>query len=184
MALDNTINKDDPAAPHPSSSSNSTESKTPFTVGAVSHKVTSESDHAQGQDHPISSPIEALDSKAEPPKITGQSISNSQVDQLKSNNALITENIGSQDGQSDLGDSPDSPIPEPIDDEVCRSVEDKGSPFEYQEPAIEDAFAFYVHEDYYGQYPTASARTSPNSIITACAADRLFAIDYTVYRTD
>ncbi|KAL5618477.1 hypothetical protein FOVSG1_000699 [Fusarium oxysporum f. sp. vasinfectum] len=194
MVLDKTINKDDPAADHTSSSSRSSEtseSKPSFTVVATSHKVTSKSDYAQGQDHPISSSVEASNSNAEPPKIPGQSISTSQVDQSKSNNSLITEDLGIQDRQSGLGRRPDTPIPESLRDEGYPSAQDEG-----EEPVDEEPYSSYVHEENYGKEedydqeqdhghdPTASAHSSPDSIVTMIANDRLFAIDFTVYHTD
>ncbi|KAF4438364.1 hypothetical protein FACUT_4975 [Fusarium acutatum] len=209
MALDKTINKGDPAPHHASSSpinSQSSESKPSFKLVVTSHNVSSTSDHAQSQDHPISSSVEASNSNAEPPKISGQPISTSQVGQSKSNNPPITEDMGIQDSQSGVGRRPDTPIPESLRDEEPHSSylneEDYGKEEDYdkeqgydseqdhakeQKPGKEQKHAKaqkHAKEQKPSYDPTASDHSSPDSTVTVLATDRLVAIDFTVYRTE
>ncbi|ENH61330.1 hypothetical protein FOC1_g10016144 [Fusarium oxysporum f. sp. cubense race 1] len=80
-----------------------------------------------------------------------------------------------------------------------KSLRDEGYPSaqdEDEEPVDEEPYSSYVHEENYGKEedyeqeqdhghdPTASAHSSPDSIVTMIANDHLFAIDFTVYHTD
>ncbi|KAF5721092.1 hypothetical protein FMUND_3840 [Fusarium mundagurra] len=134
MTLDKTINKSDPAP---------------------DHDVSSTSDRAQRQDHPISSSAEASNSNAEPPKIPGQSISTSQAVQSKSNNPPITGDMGIQDSQSGVGRRPDRPIPESLRNEEPHSSyvneEDYGKEEDYDQEQDYDSEQDYDQEQDHGK---------------------------------
>ncbi|KAF5652999.1 hypothetical protein F25303_2773 [Fusarium sp. NRRL 25303] len=179
MALDETINKGDPAP---------------------DDDVSAKSGHAQSQDNPISSSVEAWNSNAEPPKFSVQSISTSPVDQSKSNNPPITEDIGIQDSQSGIGRRPDTPIPEHLQHEEPFSTylneDDYGREEDYDQEQDYDHEQDYDQQQDHGKEqkhakkqkpshdPTASDHSSPDSIGTVLATDRLVAIDFTVYHTE
>ncbi|EWG36740.1 hypothetical protein FVEG_00635 [Fusarium verticillioides 7600] len=215
MALEKTINKGDPAPDNANSSPinpQTSESKPSFKLVVTGYNVSSTSDHAQSQDHPISSPAEASNSNAKPPKIPGQSISASQVGQPQSNNPPITEDLGIQDSQPDVGGGPDIPIPESFRDEEpyssCLNEEDYGREEDYdQEQDYGSEQDYHSEQDYdhdqkngkekkpgkeqkHGKKqkpsndPTASGRSSPDSTASDLVSDRLVAIDFTVYRTE
>ncbi|KAF5255257.1 hypothetical protein FANTH_105 [Fusarium anthophilum] len=195
MALDKTIKKDDPAPDHSSSSPihpQISESIPQFQLVITSHKVFPKSDHAQSQVHPISS-VDASNSNAEPPKIPGQSTSTSQVDQSKSNDPQITEDMRIQDTQSGVGRRPDAPIPEPLPDEEPYSYvneEDHGREEDYDSEQNYDSKEDYDQEQDYGkeqnhsQDSTSSDPLSSDPTGTILQSGRLVAIDYTVYRTE
>ncbi|KAF5587584.1 copii coat assembly sec16 [Fusarium pseudocircinatum] len=215
MALDKTINKGDPAPDNANSSpinSQTSESKPSFKLVVTSHNVSSTSHHAQSQDHPISSPAEASNSNAKLSKLPEQSISASQVGQSQSNNPPITEDLGIQDSQSDMGRGPDTPIPESFRDEEPHSSylneEDYGREEDYDQEQDYDSEQDYGSEQGYHseqdydqeqkngkeqkhgkkQKPsndsTASGHSYPDSTATVLVTDRLVAIDFTVYRTE
>jgi hypothetical protein len=203
MALDKTINKGDPAPDNANSSPinpQTSERKPSIKLVVTGHNVYSTSDYAQSQDHPISCPAEASDSNAKPPKIPGQSISVSQVGQPQSNNPPITEDLGIQDSQSDVGKGPDTPIPESFRDEEPYSSylneENYGREEDYDQEQDYGSEQDYHSEQDYDQEqkngkeqkpindPTASGRSSPDSTATVLVFDRLVAIDFTVYRTE
>ncbi|CVK84313.1 uncharacterized protein FMAN_01398 [Fusarium mangiferae] len=167
MALDKTINKGDPAP---------------------DDDVSAKSGHAQSQDNPISSSVEAWNSNAEPPKFSVQSIPTSPVDQSKSNNPPITEDMGIQDSQSGVGRRPDTPIPEHLQHEEPFSTylneEDYGREEDYDQEQDYDQQQDHGKEQKHGKAqrngkaqkhakkqkpshdPTASDHSSPDSIGT------------------
>ncbi|CVK83049.1 uncharacterized protein FPRN_01394 [Fusarium proliferatum] len=191
MALDKTINKGDPAP---------------------DDDVSAKSGHAQSQDNPISSSVEAWNSNAEPPKFSVQSISTSPVDQSKSKNPPITEDMGIQDSQSGVGRRPDTPIPEDLQQEEPFSYylneEDYGREEDYDQEQYYDQEQDHDQQQDHGKEqkhgkaqrngkaqthakkqkpshdPTASDHSSPDSTATVLATDRLVAIDFTVYHTE
>ncbi|KAF5610330.1 uncharacterized protein FSUBG_3246 [Fusarium subglutinans] len=197
MALDKTIKKDDPAPDHASSSPihpQISENKPQFQLVITRHKISSKSDHAHSQVHPISSSVDASNNNAEPPKIPGQSTSTSQVDQSKLNNPQITEDMRIQDTQSGEGRRPDAPIPDSLPDEEPYSSylneEDYGREEDYDSEQDYDSKQDYDQEQDHGkeqnhsQDSTSSDPLTSDPTGTILQSGRLVAIDFTVYRTE
>ncbi|KAF5546310.1 copii coat assembly sec16 [Fusarium mexicanum] len=197
MALDKAIKKDDPAPDHASSSPihpQISESIPQLQLVITRHKVSSKSDRAQSQVHSISSSADASNSNAEPPKVPEQSTSTSQVDQSKSNDPQITEDMRIQDTQSGEGRRPDAPMPESLPDEEPYSSyvneEDYGREEDYDSEQNYDSRQDYDQEQDHGkeqnhsQDSTSSDPLSSDPTGSILQSGRLVAIDFTVYRTE